>query len=95
MKATGKKRGFFFYENRNTQEFLIIPVNLTQKNKDILENALEWMRKVYKSWEEKEEPKRPFQKRNKICKNCPLYINCWEQRDNGTVDIEVMEVPKI
>jgi len=95
MDATKKSLGFLFYENKNTQEYVIIPVEMNEKNQEILANAYDWMRKTYASWENKELPKRPFQKRNKICQNCPLFDSCWNELPEGVVGLPVMEVPKV
>lgn len=96
LKATGKPRGFLYYENKNTQEFLIIPVEMNEKNQAILEEALDWMREVYANYESDDDtlPTRPFQKRNKICQNCPLLDDCWNKNGPGVVDLPVMVVPK-
>lgn len=94
LKATGKKRGFLLYENRNTLEVLVIPINFDEKNEAILENAFEWFRKVYKAWEDKTLPRRPFRSQAvKVCQACPLNKVCWEEKPEGTVKIEKMEVP--
>lgn len=95
MKATGKKQGFLLYENKNTQEFLIIPVNMNEKNEKILEDVLEWLRTVYKAWQDQTLPTRPFRVNNKICKNCPVQDWCWNGQPDGVVTIPVMEVPKV
>ena len=95
LKATGKTSGFVFYENKNTQEFLIIPVELNAANEKIIEEVFDWLRMVYKNYQEGELPKRPVSRRNKICKGCALFEECWETQPEGTVEIPLMEVPKI
>lgn len=96
MKATGRKKGFLLYENRNTLEVLVIEVDFTFENEEILENALEWMRTVYKGFEAKELPTRPFRNQTvKVCQNCPVNKTCWEQLPEGDVKLPKMEVPKI
>lgn len=92
LRATGKKRGFLLYENRNSLEFLIIPVEYDEKNEAILEAALEWMRTVYKAYQDKTLPKRPFSKKSKPCKSCPLWKVCWEEQPEGELVIPGMEV---
>ena len=94
LKATGNKRGFLLYENKNSQEFLVIPVEYTEQNKKILNEALDWMRLVYKNYQEGELPTRPFTKKNKNCKGCPIFDECWSA-EPGTVTIAPMEVPKL
>lgn len=94
LKATGKKSGFLLYENKNTQEFLVIPVDMNEKHEAFLEEVFGWLRMVYKNFEEGELPQRPFTKRNKICKSCPLFDWCWNKQPEGTIELPVMEVPK-
>lgn len=95
MKATNKKRGFLLYENKNTQEFLIIPVEMNKKNEKILNDALAWMREVWQNFQDGGGlPKRPFTKKSTVCKSCPLWDVCWTELPEGTVDIPAMEVQK-
>lgn len=95
LKATGKRQGFLLYENKNTQEFLVIPVELNERNEAIIEEVFDWLRLVYNNFKEGELPKRPWSRKNKICKSCPLFDHCWNQQPEGTVDIAPMEVPKV
>lgn len=96
MKATGKRRGFLFYENRNDLSFLIIPVEMNERNEKILEDALEWLRKVRKNWEAEGDtlPVRPFTRKSKQCKQCPVFKECWDNLGDGEVVIEPMAVAK-
>lgn len=94
LKATGKKKGFILYENRNTLEVLVIPVDFNKDNEAILEEALDWMRSVYKAWEEKTIPKRPFRSQTgKVCQDCPLNKVCWEETPDGELKLPKMEIP--
>lgn len=96
MKATGRQKGFLLYENRNTLEVLVIEVDFTEANEAILENALDWMRMVYKAWEDRELPTRPFRNQSvKVCQNCPLNKVCWEDTPEGDVKLPKMEVPAL
>jgi CRISPR/Cas system-associated exonuclease Cas4 (RecB family) len=95
MRITNCQYGFMLYENKNTQEFLIIPVEMTERNSEILDNCLEWLRKTYANWEAQTLPTRPFTKKNKICKNCPFYKYCWESAPDGEVTLPAMELPKL
>jgi CRISPR/Cas system-associated exonuclease Cas4 (RecB family) len=83
--------GFVLYENRNTQEILIIPIKMTEENREYIDSVYEWMKEVYKSWGQKELPKRPFRKNNKICSNCPVNKTCFEMQD-GEKLIPVLKV---
>lgn len=92
LKATGKKKGFLLYENRNSLEFLVIPVEYDEKNEKILEDALAWMRKVYKAWEDEKLPERPFTRKSKTCKDCPVWDWCWNELPDGDIKIPAMGV---
>lgn len=95
LKATGKRYGFLLYENKNDQTFLVIPVEMTPENAKILEDALDWLRKVYANWKEDGGlPMAPWTKKNKACKECPVFKPCWEKGE-GTVNIGKMELPQI
>lgn len=94
MKATGKQKGFLMYENRNDLNILVLEVDFSEANEAILENALEWMRLVYKSWQDRELPKRAFRAQTvKVCQNCPVNKVCWEELPDGDVKLPKMEIP--
>lgn len=40
-------------------------------------------------------PTRPFTKKSKECKSCPVFNECWNKLEEGTVDIPPMEVVKL
>ena len=40
-------------------------------------------------------PTRPFTKRSKECKSCPVFNECWNLREDGTTVIDPMEVVKL
>lgn len=96
MKATGKKKGFLFYENRNDLSYLIIPIEWDEHYEQMLEDALDWLREVRANWEAEGDtlPTRPFTQKSKQCKNCPLFDECWNNLPEGTVAIKPMVVAK-
>lgn len=112
MKATGKNKGFMFYENKNDQTYLVLPVTMNPRNEKIINDAFDWLRLVHKNWKDNHDawennpeshdlnakiPQRPWTKRNKICRNCPLYEACWpEDGEAPTSDVVIppMEVVK-
>lgn len=100
-------QGFLFYENKNDQTFLTIPIRMNDYTRKIIEDAIEWMRKVHGNWkkdviDEDEDgnpvvsyenlPTRPWTRRNKNCQQCPVFNECWENRPDGEVDLPPMEV---
>lgn len=100
LKATGKKKGFVLYENKNDQSILVIPIEMNEENEKIINDALDWMRMVYKNWQDGPDgenlPKRPgrWTQKNKNCKTCPLFDECWNNLGDGTVSLPPMEVVK-
>ncbi len=94
MKVLGLNKGFLLYENKNTQQLLIIPVTWNVANKKLADDAFDWMNLVYKNWQEGTLPTRPFKsERSVVCKTCPFTRHCWDDTD-GVVDLPVLEVPK-
>ena len=94
MKLKNINEAFFLYENKNTQELLLIPVQMTEKNKQIIEDLFVWMCEVYDNFKDGDIPMRPFLKTSYACKGCPIKKECWAG-ETGTVQIEAYEVPKL
>ncbi|CAB4146031.1 cas4, CRISPR-associated protein Cas4 [uncultured Caudovirales phage] len=94
MKINKSEQGFMFYENKNTQEFLIIPINMNEKNEKIINNTFDWLNKVYNSYQESLLPNRVFLKTSYACTNCPVKKTCWKELSDGDVEIEGLTNPK-
>ena len=94
MKLTNAKEGFFLYENKNTQQVLIIPVQMNDKNKKIIDDTFSWLCEVWDNFKDGDLPMRMFTKSSASCKYCPAKKECWSM-ETGTVQIEAYEVPKI
>lgn len=96
MRATGKDKGFLLYENRNDLSYLVMEIVWTQKNMEIFNDAMEWLRMVRATWEAGDLPKRPFRSQTvKVCSNCPLNKVCWEDKPEGDVKVPKMEIPTV
>lgn len=94
MDRIGTDKGFLLYENKNSQEFLTILVEMTERNRQILDEAYEWMRNTHKAFKDDTLPTRPFKSiRNKVCKTCPVKKVCWEVEPDGVVTLPVLQVP--
>lgn len=101
MYVTGRERGFFLTENKDTHEIFILPVKMNEANKALVESVFEWMHKVKSN---NELPERPFTKSSLPCKGCPVSKVCWdgykrgsvngEDPNPGTVKIEVLNLSK-
>ncbi len=94
MKLKNVREGFFLYENKNTQEVLVIPITMNEKNTKIVEDLFTWMCEVYDNFKNGGLPMRPFVKSSSACKNCKIKKECWSG-ETGTVQIEAFEPPKL
>lgn len=101
MKVLGLNKGFLLYENKNTQNLLIVPVTWNVLNTKLVDDAFAWMNKVYNNWKTEVDsedeisllPKRPARSENSVlCKSCPFKTHCWNDED-GTVKLPTLEVP--
>lgn len=90
------KIGFLLYENKNDQTFLVIPVEMNETNRKILDDAFQWMRLVKTTFDEGLLPTRPFRaSTNKVCMDCPVQKTCWEELGDGEISLPKMTVPKL
>lgn len=94
MRIRKAEQGFLFYENKNDQTFLIIPVNISERNKEIVNELFDWMRTTYKAYKDETLPERPFTKSQSACKYCPVKKVCWKEMDEGEVFIPAYVPPK-
>jgi CRISPR/Cas system-associated exonuclease Cas4 (RecB family) len=95
MDIAGADQGFFFYENKNDNDFLVIPVNMTEANRKLVEDTYEWLRTVYAAYGNKTLPNRAFTKSQSACKYCPIKKECWSKTaEDGDIYIEAMVPPK-
>ena len=86
MKILKKAKGVLIYENKNTHELLVIPVEVNDHYRNWIDEAFQWMRVVRKSWEVKELPTKNYRSNSKICKNCPIKKVC-DEAGPGVVKI--------
>lgn len=85
--------GFVMYENKNNNEILIMPIAMNERNRQLIEKVIAWMREVYANWKNEFLPERPFTKSSYVCKNCPVRKECWSG-EQGDIKIEKLELPK-
>lgn len=94
MRILDYKVGAFVYENKNDNTLLVIPIEMNEENEQIIDAALEWMRNVYKTYEDGDMPMRPWKQTSPNCQDCPFYKACWEEVPEGNVKIKPMVVHK-
>ena len=85
-------KGVLLYENNNDKRLLAVPVNMTDENRQAVENALEWMRKVWDAHEKGLIPARPWKKTSPNCADCPLFNECWNNEPREDIKIKSMAV---
>ena len=93
MKVWKMRKGVMIYENKNTHELLTLPVVVSEHYLAWAEEVFEWMKLVYKNWQEKQLPEIPYRSNSKICKVCPIQKACAEAGD-GTIKIKPMRLLK-
>ena len=91
MNIEGAKEGFILYENKNDNELLSIPIEMTEKNKEYIDYVFDWMKEVRSSYENNTPPKRGYTKSTWTCKNCPVSDACLE-REEGVKKIPNLKV---
>ena len=91
MKIEGADEGFVLYENKNDNELLAIPIEMTDKNKEYIEYVFSWMQEVYQLYKDNIPPKRGYTKSTWTCKGCPVFDAC-EEREEGQVKIPNLKV---
>ena len=93
MKVWKIGKGVMIYENKNNHELLTLPVIVNDQYRSWVDETFEWMRLVYKSWQDKQLPEIPYRSNSKICKVCPIQKACAEAGD-GTIKIKPMKLLK-
>jgi CRISPR/Cas system-associated exonuclease Cas4 (RecB family) len=91
MKIEGADEGFILYENKNDNELLVIPIQMTEKNEEYIGYVFDWMREVYSLYESDTLPKRGYTKSTWTCKGCPVSETCLE-KDTGETKIPNLKV---
>lgn len=91
MHFTEIKQGFLYYENKDTLDFQIIPVEYKDYEERIL-GVIDWMKEVRANWESRESeygnlPVRPWTRSKGGCRFCPLKKDCFDERPDGNITI--------
>lgn len=98
MVITGRDAGFIIYENKNTQELLVIPVEKTKENVELINYVFNWLRETRKSWVDQNIPVRPYRptkgKIHQVCQSCPVKKACYEEYPDGDNIVPRLELPK-
>lgn len=90
MYVRDKDMGAILYENKNTHELLMIPVEMDERIKSWVEQMLEWCRTVKAASDANTIPKKTYRSNSKICKSCPVKDACMNA-DIGEIIINPLE----
>lgn len=90
MKILKHKRGVLIYENKNSHDMIIFPVEVNDYYRTWVDNAFEWMRKVKKASDDQTIPMKNYRSNSKVCKTCPVKAACGEA-EAGTIKIASLE----
>lgn len=86
------KMGLFIYEDRNSFDFIVIPVFVDNDKKRTINRVFDWMRKIEEVHASGERIKVFANRRSnsKLCGECPISKACAEAPE-GTVDIPLLK----
>lgn len=88
MKIRKASSGVFIYENKNDQELCLIPVRVSERNINIIDELFTWLREVRSSFDNNQLPEKVSTKSTPMCKNCPVKDTCWNKLDDGVISIK-------
>ena len=91
MKVWKIGKGVMIYENKNNHELLTLPVVVNDHYRRWVDQAFDWMRTVYKTWQDRELPQKPYRSNSKICKACPIQKACAEA-ETGVIKLKPLEL---
>ena len=90
MRVRESDHGVLIYENKNTHELLVIPVEFDDKLNAWVDNLFDWCKTVKGASDAETLPKKQLRSNSKICKTCPLRETCASASNDG-VDIPMLE----
>ena len=90
MKILGKAKGVLIYENKNTHDLAVFPVEVNDFYKQWINTTFEWLKEVRKAWKDKTIPQKTYRSNSKICKLCPVKTAC-DNAEKGLIKIQPME----
>lgn len=93
LRVLGISEGFFYYENKNTQQFIVIPVTVNEYYEKYTDQLFEWMTNTHDAFKEGKLAKPITPKRKaKECRYCPLVNECLS-RGEGDIELPVLKLP--
>ena len=90
MRILNKTKAVLIYENKNTHDLLVLPVEINDYYVRWVNQAFDWMKTVRKAWEDKTLPEKNYRSTSKICKTCPIRSVC-DEAGKGELKIKSLE----
>lgn len=86
-------RGFIVYEDRNTLDLYVIPIEMKNRYRQHIEKLFGWMRRVRNVVvDEHTLPMRSFKEDSMECKYCPVSDVCWSDAEG---EVKIPRAPNL
>lgn len=91
MKILDSDMGLLLYEDRNDFNNLIIPIYMTEENRQLVDDAFEWMKETKRAFDEDTLPMYFKGRRvnSKICQECPVRELC-DEKGQGVIELPLL-----
>jgi CRISPR/Cas system-associated exonuclease Cas4 (RecB family) len=90
MKILKKAKGVLIYENKNTHDLCVFPIEVNEVYRQWIDSTFAWLKEVRKAWVDKTIPQKNYRSNSKVCKACPLVSACGDA-DKGLIKIKTLE----
>lgn len=90
MKILGKQKGIIIYENKNSHELLLFPIEVNDVYRKWIDTTFSWMREVRAAWTSRQLPIKNYRSNSKVCKSCPVRKAC-DNAGDGIIKIASLE----
>lgn len=90
MKILNKPKGVLIYENKNTHDLALFPIEVNDLYRKWIDSTFSWLKTVRKAWVDRTLPEKTYRSNSKICKACPLKEAC-KNAGAGVIKIAPLE----
>jgi CRISPR/Cas system-associated exonuclease Cas4 (RecB family) len=92
MWVKGAKQGVLLYVDRTTLDTHAFSIIMNEHHEKWIEGLINWMKIVYKAYQEDQLPHRPFAEDSVQCKWCPIKKACWADREGDVFITSVKDL---
>jgi len=83
--------GLIIYENKNTHDLYVLPVEMNQHYRDWISYLFGWCRDVKAASDQDMLPNKLYRSNSKVCKTCPIAATCKALPTLADVEIPLLE----